>query len=458
MKKILLPLCLVALLFCSCDDEDDNGKSNGANASKIDKLVYDIMHDYYLWNEWMPTYKKGENRDPNEYFETLLYSYEDKWSYISDDSDAENAELAGTPYSMGYSPKFYAYTKDNDVFILVEYVYPGTPAEKAGLKRGDIIFTINGESINADNYIDLYYAESATFGLGKIDFSVEPWKVTLTEETLKAKAEIINADPSVYDTIFYVNEKPVGYYVFTQFNIGTRCTESMDVIFDRFKSAGVKDLILDLRYNGGGSLTTAEHLASAIAPANVANGKNVFFKYVYNNILNDYYNQNGGEANFVVNMPENEHNADMENLYVLCTENTASASELVTCGLMPYMNVKLIGTNTHGKYCGMISFDKNVIKELENWFLCPICFKYANSVGLTDFKYGLEPDYVVEEDITNMLPFGDTNDPMLATALDVIGAQPLTAKSARRLPDGITVMGRNKSIVRNNLIVNGTLK
>lgn len=450
----------MALLFCSCDDNDDNGtKGKSGDVVEINKLVYDIMHDYYLWNEWMPTYKKGEKRDPSEFYETLLYRYEDRWSYISDDSDAENAELAGTPYSMGYAPLFSYYNdSDKDVLIIVEYVYPGSPADKAGLKRGDIVLTINDEWINDENFADLYYAENATFGLGKIEMSGETNKISLSGESLKIKAEIINADPSIYDTIFYVNEKPVGYYVFTEFNTGNRCISTMDAIFDKFKSAGVKDLILDLRYNGGGSLETANHLASAIAPASVANGKNVFFSYIYNNVLNDYYRQNAGDDYFKVNLPKNEHNADMENLYVLCTSNTASASELVTCGLMPYMNVKLIGTSTHGKYCGMFCFDKSVEEKLENWFLCPICFKYANSRGLTDFKNGLAPDYYVEDDVTNYLPFGDVNDPMLATALDVIGNQPLTAKSARSLPNGFSPLNFNKSFVGSNLIVKGELK
>lgn len=451
MKKIFISFFAVALLFCACNKDEDEPSTNESDAAKrIDKVIYDIMSTNYLWNEKMPEYEKGESRDPDKYFESLLYTYEDKWSYISDDSDAENAKMQGTPYSMGYSPQPARYGDESDVMIIVEYVYPGSPAEKAGLKRGDIILTINGVWLTDKNYIDLYYKENATFGLGKINTSTKPYKISESGKKIKIKAEVINADPSIYDTIFNVNGKQVGYYVYTEFTMGTRFASSMDRVFDKFKSAGVKDLILDLRYNGGGSLGSAKQLASAIAPAGVANGSNTFFYYIYNNIVQAEIK---AESDYIVKIPTNEHNAGMENLYVLCTENTASASELVICGLMPYMNVKLIGTNTHGKYCGMFCIDKSVEKRLDNWFLCPICFKYANANGLTDFRNGLPVDYFVEEDITNLYPFGDINDPMLATALDVVAGQPLTAKSARMAPSDLKVLGSVKGIVGNNLIV-----
>lgn len=225
----------------------------------------------------------------------------------------------------------------------------------------------------------------------------------------------------------------------------------MDNVFDKFKEAGVKDLILDLRYNGGGDIGVASHLASAIAPANVVKNHNVLVTYVYNDLLTSYFEED--EDEILVRFPDNDYNADIENLYVLCTEGTASASELVAIGLEPYMNVKLIGTNTYGKYTGMFIFDKDVrgCKDLENWILLPVCMKYANSEGFSDFVDGLEPDYKVEDDLLSGYQFGDANDPMLATALDVIGGLPLTAKAARVKP--FESLGRDRSIVGNNLII-----
>ena len=228
----------------------------------------------------------------------------------------------------------------------------------------------------------------------------------------------------------------------------------MDAVFDRFKAAGVKDLILDLRYNGGGDVETARHLASAIAPAQTIDNQEILSTNIYNDLLTTVFAQEGSEDDFKVRFEKNSHNADMENLYVLCAEGTASASEMVTIGLMPYMNVTLVGDTTYGKYTGMFVFDSSIddeLKDLKNWALLPVCMKYANANGFTDFVDGLIPDYLVEDDLINAYQFGDANDPALAAALDIIGGQPLTAKSARIRP--FKYAGRNRSVVGNNLIV-----
>lgn len=458
MKKQLLLFGLMALCFVACKNPDDSAEREREKArqdsintnNKVDKCIYDIMADYYLWNNRLPKYHKEENRYPAIFFESLLYENEDRWSFISDNSDALNDELAGSPFSMGYSPQFWGYDNGEHVLIVVEYVYPGSPAERAGLKRGDIILDIDGEAMTPDNYYDLYSKEHATYSLGTFD-AVNKTLDVCAEITMSA--EKVKADPSVYDTIFTVGNQKVGYYVYTAFTTDRAYYASMDAVFDRFKAAGVKDLILDLRYNGGGDIEAAGHLASAIAPASVMNNHEILVTYVYNKSLTSYFNKNGEEEDVLYRFPENSHNADIQNLYVLVTEGTASASELVTIGLKPYMNVKLIGTNTYGKYTGMFVFDSTIegLEDLENWALLPVCMKYANSQGFTDFGDGLVPDYEVADNLIDAYPFGDANDPMLATALDVIGNLPITAKAARINP--FKIVGRNRSVVGNNLII-----
>lgn len=444
MKKHLLLFGLLAVLFASCGNSNDN------EYAPINKCIYDIMSDYYLWNRHMPRYQRGDDRNPADFFESLLYSKEDHWSFITDDSQSLNDELAGSPFSMGYSPQFWYYNDQKNVLIVVEFVYSGSPADRAGLKRGDIILDINGQSMTPENYYELYSKEQATYTLGKYDAVNNKLD---TDHDISMTAEKIKADPSVYDTILMVNNKPVGYYVFTAFTTDAGYYATMDAVFDRFKAAGVKDLILDLRYNGGGDIETAGHLASAIAPTSVVENHEVLVSYVYNSVLTTYFKDQGNEDDILYRFPPNSHNADIENLYVLVTDGTASASELVTIGLKPHMNVKLIGTNTYGKYTGMFVFDNTLedLEDLENWALLPVCMKYANSEGFTDFVDGLTPDYEVEDVLMDGYQFGDANDPMLATALDVIGGQPLTAKAARIMP--FKVAGRNRSIVGNNLIV-----
>lgn len=457
---------MVAALLVSCKDKnhnDDNGEKareqarlDSLNANKkVDNFLYDIMSDYYLWSSNMPRMKKDESRYPGDFFESLLYRTKDVWSYCVEDGESYMAEDAGTPYSMGYSPQFWPYNynkitkKYENVLIVVEFAYPGSPADRAGLKRGDIIIEIDGEPMTPDNYYDLYSKEHATYALAGYD--PEKNQLFLNGRKISMQAEIVEADPSIYDTIINVGGKPVGYFVYTSFTRNSAYYATIDAAFDRFKAAGVKDLILDLRYNGGGDIEAAGYLASAIAPANVV-GKEVLIRYEYNSILTNYYKKNSPE-DLEVKFPKNDHNADMQNLYVIGTYGTASASELVTTGLMPYMNVTLVGDTTYGKCTGMFVFYGGYkgLEDLGNWVFMPVCMKYANANGFTDFVDGLIPDYRVDDDLLAGHQLGDVNEPMLATALDVAAGLPLTAKAAQIKP--FKVLDRNHSVLKNNLIV-----
>lgn len=465
MKKILSILIVVATIFNACDKEDDyidtkkeqeTARKDSINRNKkVNECIYNLMSDYYLWNHNLPTYIKGDDRYPEDFFESLLYREFDKWSFISENSEELSAEMNGVPFSMGYSPRFYYWNDNKNVLALVEYVYPNSPAEKSGLKRGDLILAIDGIPLNDENYYDLYCKEESDLDLGiynPIDSTLD-----LSNIKIHCKAETVNADPSVYDTIFYVNGQPIGYYVYTQFTSGPKNVyeKTMDDIFCRFVNAGVENLILDLRYNGGGYIETAVHLASSIAPASVVKSKEILIKNVYNDILSSVYNE---EEDIYVRFDDKvPYNANIHNVYILTTQNTASASELVSIGLMPYMNVMLIGENTYGKYTGMFILDKSLggdCKSLGNWAIAPITMKYANANGLTDFYDGLVPNLYVEDELLNYHQFGDIEDPAVAAAIDMIGGLPLTAKSAKRgYP--FTRVSRKHSI-SNNLFINNS--
>ena len=450
MKRLLISLCVISLVFGACkskkEDEDNHNES-------INECIYDIMDIYYLWNNHMPKRRNVDfNQSPDKFFESLLYKPDevDLWSYISDDSQALDDRHEGTPYSMGYAPQFALYDEGKYVAIIVLHVYPNTPAARAGLKRGDLILDINNTPLTPDNYVELYTLQTSTYGLGFYD-PVNNY-LDLTGVKVEMSAEKIEADPSAFDTIYYVGSKPVGYYAYMSFTTGNKFHPSMDAAFDRFKAAGVKDLILDLRYNGGGDIETAGHLASAIAPVSVVNSHEVLVTFVYNNLLTNAYK--GYEEESIYRFPNNSHNADIENLYVLGTYGTASASELVTIGLKPYMNVTLVGENTYGKYTGMIVFDKKEkdCQDLENWAIAPIVMKYANAEGFTDFKDGLIPDIYVEDDVLSGYSLGCPDDPMIAAALDRIEGLPLTAKAARRSP--LKHFRADRSVEDKDLIIN----
>ena len=148
---------------------------------------------------------------------------------------------------------------------------------------------------------------------------------------------------------------------------------------------------------------------------------------------------------------------DFSRVYFLTTSFSASASELLIVGLRPYMDVVVVGESTYGKYTGMwviYDFDE---PPAHNWAILPIVLKYANSLGYTDFKNGLEPDIAVEDNLFQAKPFGDTEDPILSAALEDITG--LSLKSARSMEKpGYMRLDKGKDRLRRNIFIPGKIQ
>jgi C-terminal processing protease CtpA/Prc len=215
--------------------------------------------------------------------------------------------------------------------------------------------------------------------------------------------------------------KKIGYLMYNAFESGitykeTDYDDELKEVFKNFKSAGVTDFILDLRYNGGGLVSSARLLSSLLAPSS-ALGK-VFCKETYNNKHSNY----NTSLNFYTTKESfiSSGNLNLSRLVVLVGEATASASELVPNSLFPYMgreNVRIIGEKTIGKTVGSITFGEN---EKYGYLLHPIVFHVYNSNGEADYANGFVPDEeVVELDPDNeLLPFGDPNDLLTKAGID----------------------------------------
>lgn len=462
--KLLMIFLLAGLLF-SCNDildDTDDTTTDGTDTttttetdySKLNKWIYEEMQTYYLWEYKLPTVSSYKKTEPETFFSDLLYDEKDKWSFITDDYSSLVSELSGTPTSMGYSPAFCLYNNSSNVLILVEYVYPGSPAETAGLKHGDMILSIDGELMDTTNYYDLYSKSSYTVALGT--YSSATGKLSYSGKTISMVAAEVAADPSIFHSVIDYGGKKTGYLVYAEFAANDSYLATLDNICDEFKNADITDLIVDLRYNPGGSITSAGYLASAIAPfATVANS-DVLINMNYNDFLTAYFYYYEGEnsENLVYPFPYNSHNLNMSTVYFLTTSGTASASELVISGLRPYMNSIIIGESTYGKYTGAFVMSDEDDSVYSNWAIIPIVLKYSNADGYTDFTDGLTPDYEIEDDLLNAVPFGDTTDPQLAKALELISGQTaaLVAKSAK-IPSGLKRIVPDKMMVKKNLFV-----
>lgn len=454
----LLVIVFISFIFTSCEkDNPDTGNNNDEvedfTKEEVSEWIYEWMNTIYLWSDQIPGDLNPANEsDPVSFFYSLLFEEEDIWSFITDDFESFRAELSGTPLSMGYSPAFGRFSDSDGVFIMVEYVIPNTPASRAGLERGDIIISIDNAELDTSNFRGLYSQNSYTAGLAEYNGS----NINSTGETVELTAEVITSRPVIHREIINYQNKKIGYLVYVDFLSGMNgmFISQLDEAFAALADSTIDELIVDLRYNPGGEVSMASYLASSIAPASIASSSNVLVSYVYNDILNDAFLEDGGENSSDLNLffTNTSVNLDMNSVYFMTSSGTASASELVITGLDPYMNVTTIGETTFGKYTGAW-----VVPDLEdpprhNYAIVPIVLKYANSEGVTEFKNGLDPDYPIEDQILGASPFGNLSDPILAKTLEVItGVNPMPAVKKSLLRQNYKIIPDKEKIFQKSL-------
>ena len=405
------------------------------------------MEDVYLWYNTLPTIDINYEFDSEAYFEKLLNS-EDKWSFVTDDIEALEGSFEGKETSYGWSLTFsYADQQMVKIVGLVEFVYPNTPAALAGFKRGDIIHKLNGADITIDNYMELLTSTSLNCEFGQY---MENTGI-VNSKTASMTALELNLNPVQFTNIIEHGGKKIGYLFYAQY-IGNYNT-SLDSVIQHFMDNQVTDVILDLRYNPGGTTTAAQHLCSSLAPIDVVNGQKTLVKFQWNDKYQAYWqSENATEQlgiNFVDTVP---YKMGLNKLWVITGQGTASASELTITGLKPYMSVTTVGETTYGKYTASITLKPedfyesiSYYKEIDNWGVQPIILKYANSQGVTDFKEGFSPDIAVEDDLLSTIPLGSKEETMLKKTIEnITGVEILATKSAVK-PSNFTIIDRGFS-------------
>lgn len=441
LKRVLFLFVLFSFITISCTDvpepepEDINLKAPAATIA-VNEFVEAVMNDVYLWYASVPDIDIEYEFDTKAYFEKLL-NEEDKWSFITDDVKKLEESFEGIETSFGWSLGFGQFTDQQgsptgNLFALVEFVYPNTPASQAGLKRGDFIFSMNGKDITEINYMDLLNSSNLSISYGQYGTSG-----IINAQTLSMNALKLNLDPVQFINIIEHGGHKIGYLFYAQFV--DNYNASIDAALQNFIDNQVTDVVLDFRYNPGGYGFVAQYLCSSLAPVDAVNNEKVLVRFMYNDkYQKDVEAENDADMlgiNFIKSV---NVKMGLSKIYIITGQGTASASELTITGLKPYLNVVTVGETTYGKYTGSWTLkpkyyytNPNDYKDFENWAVQPIVMKYANSIGITDFVDGFDPDIPAEDDVFSPIPLGDKKEALLQKTIeDITGVEVIAMKSA----------------------------
>ncbi len=347
----------------------------------------------------------------------------DKYSFL-DHGQVAGEIQQGVAGDIGMQVTYAGDGTAQNTYLFVLYTDKNSPAGQAGITRGWQITAINGNDISYDgsngphvnNVINaVYYDASASFTFKKPDGS--SFTTTLSKV-------VYNIDPVLFDSVYTVGSKKVGYFVFNSFAAvdngsgPTFTRQELGRVFDKFQSAGISDLIVDLRYNGGGSVGTVEFLDSLIAPSSVA-GKEMYH-YLYNDKLTAMESQVGLQDKVLF---QNGGSLNLDHVFFIGTGSTASASELTINNLRPYMDVKLVGDTTYGKPVGFFGFHLtdfpnggSTEKFLADLYAINFETRNANNEG--GYFNGMTPDASAVDYVD--LPWGDPNDDNLLQIFNYI--------------------------------------
>lgn len=454
---LLLLLPLVAGCHKNTPEENPIDEETLSMRYYVNMFGFNVMSTYYLWNEEIAEALKtwATNEEPIEKIKAIRYKDAsgkeiDRWTMMTDDFESFTSSVAGEYKTSGLDFQlYYADSSNQRIIGVVTYTFAGSPANQAGLKRGDVFTKVNGKEMTVDNYSALL--TEAIYGGGTFQLTLQNGKaVTLTP--------VVMVEEAVNEVrVLESGGKKVGYLHYTDFTLLS--LESLMNAFRDFKAQEIDDLVLDLRYNGGGYVTVCDVLGSLIAPLDAVNAGAVFTTEVMNTILTEAWEEepNCFQADFgeievskgaKVRCDVAEANPGVQHLYVLTTSGTASASESLICGLKPYMDVTVIGNQTHGKYCAGLMISSNqwydaVKKELEegvydkaqpyigNWGIYVMYSRYADCNGVTlSMPDGIVPDLEVRDDPFDGYLLGDPRETMLARALSLISGSGSIASNA----------------------------
>lgn len=402
-------LAAVAAVLAGCGGGGGDGVPAPAPATAAQctiaaqrQEVASFMQANYYWYKNMPAPDQSAPT-MDAYFQSMLYRPTDRFSYTEPTADYNQLFSTGRRIGYGYS---MVWTDSSHTTLRVQYVEPQSPVARAGLKRGDTIVSIDG--FTPAQIADGALPVVTTVGVPRTIMLASPGGGQLRE--IDVTSEDFPLQPvqstGILDATGPNGPEKVGYLSYTQFVAYS--LPDLQNAFLQFASAGVTDVILDLRYNGGGSVATSRDLASLIGGGLT---QSRLFDYLR---FNDQ--QSAETSSVLFNSPTVLADTALANglkrLFVIGAGGTASASELIINGLRPFMPVVLVGATTYGKPYGFIPHDYcgTTYQAVQ--------FESLNALGQGGFTSGFTPDCAVADDLDHQL--GDPQEARIATALTYI--------------------------------------
>ena len=418
----------------------------GEKYFRIHEFIWTALNDYYLWQEEVPSLTDeikpiGSARyrelikpypEPESFFESLKYE-QDKYSLIrSNYEDIENS-IKGIDANNGLKFILSRYGSGENILGVVTHILAESDAATKDIKRGDIFTSVDGQNLNLNNYRELLFGDNLNYTLNMADLnnnllSPNGKNVSLT------KTENFQSNPIQISKIINSGTSKIGYLMYNQFAEGF--DDDLNNVFSSFKAEQINDLILDLRYNGGGLVRSAVNLAGMITGQ--FNGE-VFAKYLWNKKLMTYFNSDLErfssqlEINFSESLSDGTpiNSLNLSRVYIITSGRSASSSELVINGLSPYINVIQVGDNTYGKNVGgpaaLYDYIDNDGTKHPNHTYAIYCMTFysANSNDFYDYADGLAPqeELKLKEDLANMGTLGENSDPLLALTIQHINQE-----------------------------------
>lgn len=452
---------ITALSILSCSDNDDFTNIPEGLDDPINDFIWKGLNSWYNWQTEADNLKDSKTDNPDEYsrflntyddYETLLnelcYKHikivgkensVDRFSWFVEDFEVQKNAFQGIRTRFGFTSRTIEINgTTGEVILSILFVEPGSPADAAKMRRGDIVSHIDGIKLTSQNINEVFSRlsnESVT-----LSFATEQNGDLIQVEDKTMTRALVVSNPVHLTKIFNdIGGKKVGYLVYNQFSASFN--DELNAAFSDFKSAGVDELVLDLRFNGGGSVLTSSYLASMIY-ANARTGLFVDLKYnAKHSDQNDGYTFENELWRYNTDGSSNGQErinrlSSVNRLYILTSNSTASASELIINGLRPYMaSVKLIGLTTYGKNVGSITLydspktdytSETRANPAHKFAMQPIVFQSFNKNGESDYTQGFKPEIEVDESNywNNILPLGDPSEALLKAALnDIRGIQ-----------------------------------